>query len=78
MTPVELIEARLILGELWGLSRPLFATELGRVLGFKGRNPGAMIQRYEAGNCAIPATVALAIRMMLAGQLPPGGVNARH
>ena len=70
MTGPELRDARRTLGEMWGRSRPLTMTEMGRILRLKGREPGEAIRDWERGAGPTgPASVA--IEMMLAGAMPP-------
>jgi hypothetical protein len=70
MTGEEIRAARAILGEQWGLARPLYASELARALRLKGRDPGATVLAWEAGT-PISGPVSVAIEMMLAGAKPP-------
>lgn len=74
MTPDELRNARRTLGELWGFSRPLHASELGRALRLGGVDPGQSIRDYERGTTRISGPISVAIEMMLSGMLPPDGV----
>lgn len=71
MTPDELRDARGTLGELWGLGRPLHASEMGRALRLGGRDPGESIRDYERGKTRISGPMSVAIEMMLAGCKPP-------
>ena len=57
MTPDELHAARRSLGELWGLKRPLRASELGRALRLGGRDPGESIRDYERGKTRISGPI---------------------
>lgn len=75
MTPAEITAARAALGEQWGLPRPLLKSELGRALGFDGRDPGRQIAEYEAGNGEMNGHAAQLLRVYLAGAEPPGGVE---
>ena len=70
MTGDELRAARRTLGEAWGLGRPLHMSELGRVLGLTGRDPGQSVGDYESGKTRISGPLALAIELMLAGGRP--------
>jgi hypothetical protein len=70
MTGEEIRRARAALGELWGLERPLYASELARALRLRGRDPGATVLAWEAGT-PISGPVSVAIEMMLAGAKPP-------
>lgn len=76
MTPETLREARATLGNLWGLGRPLKMAELGRALRLGGRDPGESINDYERGKTRISGPLAVAVEMMLAGALPPDGLDA--
>ncbi len=69
MTPAEIRAARAKLGKMWGLSRPLYMSELGRALGLQGRDPGHQVKRWEAGY-PISGPVTVAIEAMLAGYRP--------
>lgn len=71
MTPESLYNARRALGELWGLGRPLKASELGRALRLGGRDPGESIRDYERGKTRISGPMSVAVEMMLAGAKPP-------
>ena len=76
MTGDDLRLARKRLGELWGLERPIFAAELGRALRLAKDDPGESIRAYEAGKAKrVPGPVSVAVEMMLAGTLPPGGIS---
>jgi hypothetical protein len=70
MTGPELVEARAELGMAWGLGRPLFASELGRILGMGGRDPGESIRDWETGRRRMPGPAEVAVELMLAGALP--------
>jgi len=74
LTPDELRDARATLGEMWGLGRPLHASEMGRAVRLGGRDPGESIRDYERGKTAISGPLSVAVEMMLAGMLPPDGV----
>ena len=74
MTPDQLRNARRVLGEMWGLGRPLKASELGRALRLAGRAPGRSVLDWEAGKSPISGPVSVAVQMMLNGCLPPDGV----
>lgn len=49
MTGADIRKARAALGKTWSLGRPLQAAELGRLLGLRGRDPGATVLAWEAG-----------------------------
>lgn len=69
MTGDDLRDARAKLGELWGMGRPLRASELGRALRMQGRDPGETIHDWERKDGPTgPASVA--IEAMLAGFRP--------
>lgn len=70
MTGPEIRQARADLGRLFGLGRPLRAAELGRLLRLKGRDPGATVLAWEAGD-PISGPVSVAVEMMLDGARPP-------
>jgi len=75
MTGRDIRAARAKLGKLWGLDRPLYASELARALRLKGRDPGATVLAWEAG-ATITGPVSVAIEMMLAGAEPPTRAEA--
>ena len=70
MTGAELTAARVRLGAMWGLGRPLGAAELGRLLRLGG-DPRDRIGEMERGKRPVSGPVAVAIEMMLAGAEPP-------
>jgi len=74
LTPDELRSAREALGNAWGFGRPLFMSEMGRVLRLGGRDPGQSIRDYERGTTRISGPMSVAVEMMLAGSLPPDGI----
>lgn len=74
MTPDELRDARRTLGEIWGKGRPLHASELGKALRLKGRDPGESIRDYERGTTRISGPVSVVIDMFLRGCMPPDGL----
>lgn len=74
MTGDELRDARRSLGDLWGLGRPLHASELGRALRLGGRDPGESVRDYERGKTKVSGPMSVAVEMMLAGSLPPDGI----
>lgn len=76
MTPESLYNARRTLGYLWGLGRPLKASEMGRALRLGGRDPGESIRDYERGKTKISGPMSVAVEMMLRGALPPDGLDA--
>lgn len=75
MTPTQVRKARATLGKMWGLDRPLHASELARALRLKGRDPGATVLSWEAGT-PVSGPVSVAIEMMLAGNDPPTKAEA--
>jgi hypothetical protein len=76
MSPDQLRNARATLGEMWGLGRPLHMSEMGRALRLGGRDPGESIRDYERGATRISGPVSVAVEMMLAGMIPPDGIEA--
>lgn len=68
--------ARRTLGRLWGFGRDLMPAELGRAIRLAPTRSGQQVRRWEArGDEAIPGPAAAAIEMMLAGALPPDGLE---
>ena len=76
MTPQRLYDSRATLGRLWGLNRPLHASELGRALRLSGRDPGSRVRDLERGHDPISGPVSVAVEMMLAGGDPPDPISA--
>lgn len=70
MNGKDVRSARAKLGKLWGLDRPLHASELARALRLQGRDPGATVLSWEGGT-PVSGPVSVAIEMMLAGATPP-------
>lgn len=70
MTGSDVRKARAKLGKLYGLDRPLYAAELGRLLGLKGRDPGKSVLEWESGK-PVTGPVSVAVEMMLGGARPP-------
>ena len=70
MTPKQMRDARAILGQMWGLNRPLHMAEMGRALRLQGRDPGASVRDWERGATPISGPVSVAIEAMLAGYRP--------
>jgi hypothetical protein len=70
MTPNELRNARLTLGNMWGLNRPLHMSEMGRALRLQGRDVGASVRDWERSHTPISGPVAVAVEAMLAGYRP--------
>jgi hypothetical protein len=62
MTGQELVEARAELGRAWGLGRPLFAAELGRILRMGGRDPGESVRDWERDRSRMPGPVGPDVR----------------
>lgn len=60
MTPADLRSARAILGEMWGLGRPLHYSELGRALQLRHSKPGISVRNWEQGDGPTgPASAAI-------------------
>lgn len=75
MTGDELRKARVEIGRLWGLSRPIHAAELGRALRMARGDPGESIRAYEANRTKlVPGPVSVGVEMFLRGSLPPDGL----
>jgi hypothetical protein len=67
MTPADIRDARATLGQMWGYGRPLKASELGRALRLKAREPGETIRDWERGHSEITGPASVAIEAFLAG-----------
>lgn len=70
MSPDEVRTARATLGEIYGLGRPLKASELGRLLRLSGRDPGRHILDLESGKHPASGPIIVALELMLAGGKP--------
>jgi hypothetical protein len=68
--------ARAIIGEKWGLGRPLRRSELARVLRYQGANGSATIAAYETGAARVPAVVSLALDLLCLTNGPPDGPDS--
>ncbi len=75
MTPDDIRDARRTLGELWGFGRDVSCAELGRSLRLGGKDPGESVRDYERGKTKVSGPVSVAIEMMLAGMVPPDGLD---
>lgn len=64
------------LGKLWGLGRPIRASELGRALRLGPDEPGKSVSGWLNAQHRIPQAASTAIEMMLMGALPPDGLEA--
>lgn len=72
-TGIDIQRARVTLGTMWGLKRPLRKAELARILRIKvkrGANADA-VRDWETGRRRISGPVSVAIELMLAGARPP-------
>lgn len=69
------LAARVTLGHLWGFGRPLHMSELARALRLAGGNPQKTIRDIERRD-KVTGPMSVAIEMMLAGALPPDGVES--
>lgn len=65
MIAEDIRNARAALGLKWGLGRPLAASEFGRLLRLRGRDPGESVLDWEAGTTPISGPVAIAVEYML-------------
>lgn len=69
--PLDVEAARVKLGELWGLGRPLTRAELARALLLSPQYGGDHISKLESGKANLSGPICVAIRMMLDGAVPP-------
>lgn len=67
MTADEIKAARVTLGGMWGLGRPLAISELAALM----RLTSATVAAYEDARTTPPSPFCVALRMMLAGAHPP-------
>jgi hypothetical protein len=72
MTGDEVREARAAIGTEMGLGRPLRMVELGRLLQFAGRDPGAPVREWEDSTTQVRGPASVAIQALLDGWRPPG------
>lgn len=72
LTADELRDLRIILGERWGLGRPLQFKELGMVLRLRGRDVGRSPALWEAGSHLPNGPTMLALELLLDGGKPRG------
>jgi hypothetical protein len=68
--PLDIAAARVRLGEIWGLNRPLTKQELGRALCLSPKYGGEHVAKWEKGDAPVSGTAEVAIRMMLNGARP--------
>lgn len=68
MRSAELVLARRILGDRWGLGGPVSQEEMAAMLGIIDRQNYA---RYERMGCEATGPISTAVRAMLAGYKPP-------
>lgn len=71
MSPDEIRKAREILGERWGLGRPLYTSEVGQALRMAPGNINKLVLDWESGAAKPSGPVTVALAMMLAGAEPP-------
>jgi hypothetical protein len=71
MTGDEVRAARRILGEMWGLGRPLHAAELARSLRLGGRDPGRTVLDWENHKKEVSGPASVVIDLYLTGSPPP-------
>lgn len=72
MTGADIRNARAKLGKMWGLDRPLHASELGRALMLRGKRPGDAVMDWESDKIPVSGPVARAIEAWLGGFRPEG------
>ena len=73
---IDLRAARGKLGTMWGLSRPLHMSEMGRLLRLKGNDPGQSVRDWERRPETMTGPASVAIELMLAGGRPEHWENA--
>lgn len=69
-SPLDIADARVRLGKIWGLDRPITKQELGRALDLSPKYGGEHVGKWESGKAPCSGTAEVAIRMMLAGARP--------
>lgn len=70
LKPLNIGKARVQLGEIWGLNRPLTKLELARALGLSPVYGGDHVAKWEKGVSPVSGTAEVALRMMLDGARP--------
>jgi hypothetical protein len=70
MSPAQVRDARRRLGQLWGLDRPATPEELAHELGLGGREPGAIISKWERGLSSPSGPCSRLLQALLAGFRP--------
>lgn len=68
---LDIADVRRELGALWGLDRHLTRMELARALKLSPEHGGDHIGKLEAGKTGLSGPIEVALRMMLAGAVPP-------
>lgn len=63
------------IGGLWGLGRPLRASELGRALRTCPTEPGKPVRNWLQGEAVMPGPASVAVEMFCLGVLPPDGLE---
>lgn len=75
MTGEEIKNARRLLGDMWGVGRPLALSELARALRLRGEKPGEAVRKWENGHTEISGPASACIAMMLKGAMPADGLD---
>lgn len=70
MTGDDIKNARRLLGDMWGVGRPLTLAELARALRLRGGKPGEAVRKWENGSTEISGPASACIDMMLKGAMP--------
>ena len=70
MTGDDIKNARRLLGNMWGVGRPLTLAELARALRLRGGKPGEAVRKWENGSTEISGPASACIDMMLKGAMP--------
>ncbi len=70
MPPIDIAAARVKLGDVWGLDRPVTKREMARALGLSDKYGDEHVAKMEKGKTAVSGPIEVALRMMLAGAKP--------
>ncbi len=71
MMPVDLSTARRIVGERWGLGRPLSYAETARALRMAGASGGDTVRLWERNPSKMTGPASVALFYMIIDGMPP-------
>lgn len=67
---IDIRDARITIGHMWGCGRALTQAEMADALRFGGHRPAARLRDMEIGRDRVTGPVSVAIESMLAGFKP--------